>query len=83
MDILGQFNLEYETVVIGRDISEEQYEVLMGAESMKICPRVLMRNNLTEERLRRNSRGEEWMNMGSVEDTKKFLFYHNNIDSFN
>ena len=33
VDILGQFNLEYETLVVGTDISESQFEVLFGSDN--------------------------------------------------
>ncbi len=82
LDLLGQWNLEYETTVVGTDISESQFEILMGEDAVKGCPRVLMCNNHNEDRLRFAS-GKEWTNMGSVEDTTKFLKYANNLDSFN
>lgn len=81
VDILGQFNLEYETVVVGTDITESQFEVLFGSEMP--CPRVLCCNNQQEERLRFDSRGDEWMNLGSVEMAKKLILEHNEVQSFN
>ena len=81
LDILGQFNLQYETFVVGTDISESQYEVLFGSENP--CPRVLCCNNQEDEKLRLDSRGDEWMNLGSVEMSKKFILEHNEIQSFN
>ena len=81
LDILGQFNLEYETLVVGTDISESQFEVLFGSDNS--CPRVLCCNNQQEDRLRFDSRGDEWMNMGSVEMVKKLLLEHNEVQSFN
>tara|TARA_A200000113_G_scaffold56304_1_gene47467 strand:+ start:2879 stop:3184 length:306 start_codon:yes stop_codon:yes gene_type:complete len=81
LDLLNQFNLQYETFVVGTDISESQYEVLFGSENP--CPRVLYCNNQQEERLRYNSRGDEWSHLGSVEMSKEFILRHNEMTSFN
>lgn len=82
LDILGQFNLEYETILVGTDISESQYEILFGPEG-SLEPRVLCCNNQQDDKLRYDARGDEWMNMGNVEAVKKLLLHHNEIESFN
>lgn len=80
-DILGQFNLQYETFVVGTDITESDFETLFGESNP--CPRVLCCNNHQNDVLRLDSRGDEWMNIGSVEMTKKFVLEHNELESFN
>lgn len=83
VDILGQFNLEYNTFVVGTDISESQYEVLFGQGND--CPRVLCCNNQEEERLRYTdaSDNEGWFHLGDAETSRKFILEHNEIQSFN